>query len=295
MKKTIYLRTVVVIFVLFFAISGTVFAQSFDENVMFTPDKTITPGQSSILSVAATKVLRHISEARAEIHQNKLDRAKMELVQAERMLAFIDSVRPTEKVRDQIWIAGNQLAYKSEQEVAVNLIPIYTSLDEISGIISVEKAKKHIDKAKGYLEQKNKKGAKQELEEADKALIFTEIDMPLASTNKYVKEAQGYLQKGNARKADEALDAAEDGVQSISIGAYGPVAQANRGYWAASKKYVAGKYAAAKEELELAKNYAQKALTSADKEVKNKASKLLEDINNLEKKIAKQMNSPLSY
>jgi hypothetical protein len=279
MNKAIFLKTAISAFILIFVAAGPVSAQMFDENVM------LTSGQSSILSVAATKVLRHISGARADIHRNNLNSAKHELIKAQRMLAFINSVRPTEKVRDQIWVVGDQLAYKSAQEVAVNLIPIYASLDEISGMISVEKAKIHINKARGYLEQKNKKGAKQELEEADKALIFTEVDMPLASTEKYVKEAEGYLQKGNSKKADEALDAAEDGVQMISIGVYGPVAQANRGYWAASKKYVAGKYAAAKEDLASAKNYAQKSLSSADKEVKDKADNLLKDINDLEKKI----------
>lgn len=285
MNNAIFQRATVGAFILLFAVSSTVFAQPLDENLYFLPGKTIIPGPSSILSIAATKVLRHISDARADIHRNKMDGAKQELMKAQHMIVFINAARPTEKVKDQIWIAENHLAYKSAEEVALDLIPIYTSLDEISEMVPIENAKKHIDKSRSYLEQKNKKEAKQELEEADKALIFTEIDTPLASTDKYVKEAQGYLKKGNSKKADEVLGEAEDGVELISIGIYGPMTRANRGFWAASKKYVAGKYAAAKEELALAKNDAQKALSSADREVKEKADKLLKDMINLEKKI----------
>jgi hypothetical protein len=255
-----------------------VLAKDIKEEISVKPIKTLSPEEQAVLSSSASKVLRHIAQAREDIHKKDLNSAANELKQAHKLIDIIKASMPMVKVKDHIWVAKKHLSYENTEEVLPDLIPIYASLDEIEKTIPVDKARAHIDKAKKHLEKGNKEGAQEELKLADEALIYTEIDLPLKSTEKHINAAQDYLDKKDSEKADKALKAAEDGVRFISIYGYSPLARAKKSLWKATKNYAAGEMDAAKRELKKAKAYVQKALQSSEGKSKTEAEKLLKEI-----------------
>ena len=287
MKKHITIILAISIAVLAFISSVPVWSEDIHEEISVEPVKNFPPEEADVLSSSATKVLRHIVQARDDIHKKDLNSAASELKQAQKLIDIVKASMPTVKVKDHIWVANKHLSYENTEEVLQDLIPIYASLDEIEDIIPVDKARAHIDKAKEHLEKGNKEGAQEELKLADKAIMYTELDLPLSSTEKQVIATQDYLNKKAAEKADKALKAAEDGVQLISIYGYSPITRAKRSLWKATKNYAAGEVDAAKRELEKAKAYVQKVIEGSEGKMKTEAEKLLKEIETLRAKVEK--------
>ena len=278
MKKHITIILAISIAVLAFISSVPVWSEDIHEEISVEPVKNFPPEEADVLSSSATKVLRHIVQARDDIHKKDLNSAASELKQAQKLIDIVKASMPTVKVKDHIWVANKHLSYENTQEVLPDLIPIYASLDEIEEIIPVDKVREHINNAKKYLEKGDKEGAQKELKLADKAIMYTELDLPLSSTEKHVIAAQDYLNKKDSEKADEALKAAEDGVQLISIYGYSPLTKAKRSLWKATKSYLGGELDAAKREIEMAKTYVQKVIESSKGKTKTEAEKLLKEI-----------------
>ena len=72
-------RTGILILTLLVAVglgTGPALAKTIHEDVTIKPAKTISPAEESIISSAATKVLRHIAKARGAIHEKDLDLAE---------------------------------------------------------------------------------------------------------------------------------------------------------------------------------------------------------------------------
>jgi TPR repeat protein len=265
--------------------SGTVQANSAEKNMTITRGRTVTPEEQSIISSAAIKVLRHIAQARADIHEKNLIRAQNELKQTHPLFEIIKATEPTEKIKDRIWVAKTHLSYESTETVMNDLIPIYASLDDIEGLVPVEKTREHINNAKKHLEKGNKKGAGEELKLADESLLYAEIDLPLGNTERHIINAQRFLRKKEAQEADAALKSAENGVQFISVMDSLPVVQAKKSLWQASKKFAEGDLAGAKRDLEEAKTYLEKAIKSGDAKTSTEAEKLMKDTEAVEGKV----------
>jgi hypothetical protein len=273
-------------------IMGTLFssaerAEGIEEKITVTPGRAITPSEESTISSAALKVLRHIAQARADIHVKDLPKAQVELKQAQTLLEIIKTTVPTDKIRDRIWVAKKHLSYEDTETVMQDLIPIYATLDDIEEFASMDKAKEHIDKAKKHLKSGDKKGAEEELKLADEAVIFTEIDLPLKETERHITDAQMFLTKKESKKADAALKSAEEGVQFLSMVDSLPVLQARKSFWQATQNYTAGRLEAARTDIKEAKAYLVKAGKTADARTKTEAEKLMKDIEAIESKMDK--------
>jgi predicted nucleic acid-binding Zn-ribbon protein len=262
--------------------SGTAFAQVIHEKVTVTPTRTLTAGEKSIISSSAVKVLRHIAQARADIHEKDLNHARGELRQALTLIDIIRATLPTAKVKDHIWVAKKHLSYEDTESVIPDLVPIYASLDEIADIVPVSKAREHINKVREHLKKGNKKGAKKELDLADESLIFSEVDLPLSYTETHITDAQGFLAKKEPQKAAEALKAAEDGVQFVDVDIQSPMTQARKSLWKATKHYLAGDMTATKKDLEDAKSALRKVGSTVDAKTKVKVEGLLKDVEAIE-------------
>ncbi len=287
MKKAVTIILAAGILMLSPITSGTVFAQVIHEKVTVTPTRTLTAGEKSIISSSAVKVLRHIAQARADIHEKDLNHARGELRQALTLIDIIRATLPTAKVKDHIWVAKKHLSYEDTESVIPDLVPIYASLDEIADIVPVSKAREHINKAREHLKKGNKKGAKKELNLADESLIFSEVDLPLSYTETHITDAQGFLAKKEPRKAAEALKAAEDGVQFVDVDIQSPMTQARRSLWKATKHYLTGDMTATKKDLEDAKSALRKAGSTVDTKTKVKVKGLLKDVDAIEGEVDK--------
>ncbi|MGD8940402.1 MAG: YfdX family protein [Gammaproteobacteria bacterium] len=255
------------------------------EQVSVSPVKTISAQEEQTISSAATKVLRHIAQARADLKNKDAEAAKTQLDKAETLFKIIEVSMPVNKVKDRIWVAKKHLEYEDSQEVIPDLVPIYSSLDELVDFMPVEQAKQHLDKAKEHLKQKNKQKAIEELDETDAALVYTEIDLPLKITRQRVASAQADIAKGNLEQAGKTLKAAEESVSFMSVDVDEPLTVAKSSLWSAIRNYSAHAYDKTKTDLERAIKYLQTAAQSADETTRSEAAKLVKEAKALEDKV----------
>jgi hypothetical protein len=304
-SKEIDMKQNVKSYALICALSGLVvaapaLAQSVDEKVTASPARTLTPQEQQALSVAAARVLRHIADARGAIHDKDLAKAKEDLGKAKTLIEIIKETRPTTKVTYHIQAAKKHLEYEDTDVVAADLIPVETELTNIEDLMPVKTAtqhqgkaqqhlktaKQHLGKAQKHLSQGNKKGAKEELEAVEDALVYTQIDLPLAATDQQVSAALELLAQDKPEQADKALKIAEDGVVIISLTAETPLEHARVDLWQATKKYAAEKYEAAKVDLKRAGEWIDQAMKSSDKAIHTEAKELQASLDELAGKLA---------
>ena len=70
-------------------LASDVRAEGIEEKVTFTPVKPVTLKNESIISSTAIKVLRHIAQARADVHAKDLHKAQKELADAQTLIEII--------------------------------------------------------------------------------------------------------------------------------------------------------------------------------------------------------------
>lgn len=255
------------------------------EQVTVNPLSRISPREERVLSSAAAKVLRHIVQARTAIRNKETASAKSELQQAQTLFSIIETALPTSEVKDRIWIAKQHLEYKDSAEVVPDLIPIYSSLDELVDVMPVKEAQEHVQKAKAHLQKGDKDKAKEELEATDEALVYTEIDLPFASTRHLVSQALADLTKGDSQKAEKALQEAENNVVFLSVGVDEPMVSAQSLIWAANQHYAAGDKKLARSEIQQAISFLEAAKKSSDQVTRTEAGDLLDGAKALEAKM----------
>jgi hypothetical protein len=255
------------------------------EEVTVSPVRRITLQDENVISSAAIKVLRHIAQARADIYRKDVDAASAELDKADTLFNIIEAAMPINQVKDRIWIARKHLEYEDSQDVLPDLIPIYSSLDELLDTMPVDKAKQHLDMAREHLHKGDKQQAARELEATGSALIYTEVDLPLSLTRRQVAEARAELTKGSMADADAALKAAEDNVLVLSVSVAEPLSTAKSSLWRAVRAYAAGTYDRAKADVREAISYLHKAARSSDEKTRSEAQKLIQQAEALEDRI----------
>ncbi len=263
-------------------------ADTLQEEIIVEPGHHASAVEQATISRSAARALRHIAQARSDIHDNNLAEAKNELARVRKLIDIIKASRPTSKVIDHIWVAKKHLDYMSTTEVGEDLIPIESALADIEDLVPVEQARQHLKKAGKALEKGQKKPAREELQAVQDSLIYTEVDLPLANTEQAVIMAQGLLARNRATEADEALALAEDGVQFLSITTEAPLSQARKSIGRAVQDYAAKEYDKARAELAVASGWLLSAAEQAGKATSKKVADLEQSIQTLSGKLDKQ-------
>lgn len=263
-------------------LSALAFAADVHQHSTATPDKSALQGEEEVISSAGAKVLRHIAKARDHVHQGDGKAAAKELQEATALLASINRALPTSVIKGQIAAGKRQL----EQEGMTDLVPISTSLDELGGCLPVTEAKKHLDEARQYLEQGDSEGATAELHAIDRALVYTEVDLPLGATEHLIDLAQAKHAEGNLDAADQALKAAEDEVVYLSVAVDEPLVSARSSLWRAAQHHAAGTIAAAKIDLDRAIHDLELAAEGADQKTRKAIDSLRQQVVSLRNSIA---------
>ena len=225
------------------------------EDLKVSRSQPLSHHEEHILTSTAAKVLRSIVQARTAIHDHHMSQAETDLHQAQTLIALVKEARPTARIRDHIWVAQHHLDYESTEKVALDLIPIDMALTELAYVVPVEEARSHLAKAHNSLSKEDKPAAKAHLEAMGRALLYTEVDLPLSATEQHVLKAQTFLLAHKTKEADDELAAAEDGVAYISISMDSPMTHAKRSLWAAMKAYTSGELTAAKAHLQKATSW----------------------------------------
>lgn len=233
------------------------------------------------MAAAATKVLHHIVEARAAIHNGEAKRAEHELHQALALIDHIKTVRPGTRVEDHIWVAEKHLDYQEPHEVALDLIPIEVSLADLEEVISARRAQRHLHDTKAHLGRGDADAARMELKQLRESLTQTEIDLPLTSTEQHIDKAFALLAEGKTARAEEALKEAEAGVQFVSLGKSIPLARARRALWQAMEDYSAGHHEAVAADLARALKWLEWINVGTDTKTGREAQRLRAEIKEL--------------
>jgi hypothetical protein len=245
------------------------------EEMTITQGKTITPREEAVISSAGVKVLRHIAQARSDIRNKDVDGVKQALDQADSLLDIIEAGLPTTKVKDRIWVAKKHLEYENTEEVLPDLIPIYTSLDELVDIMPTDVAKKHLDQVKSHLKAGDREKAEASLDATAAALQYTEVDLPLSSTRQLVAQARADMNREAMDQADNALKTAEDSVVYLSVALEQPLFNAKALLWQTVMDVDSGNIALARTDLQSAIEYLDMARQSDDKATREAASQVL--------------------
>lgn len=247
--------------------------------------KTVTPQVESTIEKTAIIALRHISQARSDIHRKAFKSARRDLSEAARLIETIRDDLSTATVKNFIQIARKHLEHEQVQQVLHDFPPIYSSLEMISFYLPTDKAKLHIDRAKSCLEKNDKLDAEKELVIADKSLIIIEVELPLLKMQRYVNKAQGYLAAKNASKADEALQVAEQRAMDLYTGVNSPLFQVKQNLWMTFQNYSTATRVDTGKSLSKARNFLDKLAINGTTKEKEEARKLSSELAELEKKI----------
>ena len=288
MAKLITLKPLAAALLVGMVASGPLYAQrAIQEQVTVQPGRQITPQDEMTISASAVKVLRHISNARGALNAKSPDvaKAKDELDQSEKLLDIIDAALPTTEVKDRIWVAKKDLEYKDTRDVLPDLVPIYSSLDELVDYVPTAKAKAHLDAAKQAMQQGDKAKASEQLRKANDALLYVEADLPLKSTRYLVDQAKAALDKNDAKAADKWLTSAEDNVVFVSMSFQSPLTQAKAALYRAWQDYQLGEKDYAKADLKTAVDYLERAAQSTDKVTRKAAADLVSQVRDIHEEI----------
>lgn len=236
------------------------------------------------ISTVSLKVLRHIAEARADIHAGKLPEAFNELHQALTLLDIIESMDPVDKIRSRIWVARTHLAYETSESVASDLAAIYAPIDESPNKAAMTEVRAHVSEAQKSFVKGDKGSTMRELTLAYESLPATEVSLPVSYTKGHVVAAREALMKKETTKADADLKSAEEGIRFLSEVHYMPVTQAKKSLGAAVADYSARNLDATKADLKAGKEYMRKAIGNVDAVTGAEMEKLIKDIESVEKK-----------
>jgi hypothetical protein len=142
-----------------------------------------------------------------------------------------------------------------------------------------------MDRVEQALTKGDKRKAVEQLQAADDALVYAEVDLPLSSTRHLVDQASAALANGDVKAADQTLMAAEDNVVFVSVVFQSPLSQAKAALYRTRQEYALGEQEFAKADLNAAVGYLERAARSPDKVTREAAADLVSEVRALHSRI----------
>lgn len=255
---------------------------SIQDDRQMVKSNPLCPQEDMRLASTAAKVLCAIAQARGSLHAKNLPQAAIELEQARALIDLIKATHPTTRVKDHLWVAKKHLDYESTEKVAKDLIPIDLALAKLEYWIPIEEAKTQLEAAHQSLINKDRAAAKKYLEAVEHALVYTEVDLPLAATEHHIVMAQDLLTHNKPKKAEATLEDAEAGVEFISLRVdVPPIGPARRSLWHGMEAYASGNVEAGKSDLRQAEVWLTRAVQTRDESVKSEATAIAGELRTL--------------
>jgi hypothetical protein len=239
------------------------------------------PDERFIMASLSARALRHLAIARQEILRKQIPNARRDLTRAMTLINDINAGLSTAKVETLISTATVHLAYEHPKEVATDLDAMIPSLAEIKNPAVSREVKGHLEKAQAYLKKGNKASAKHELTAAMDVLNDTAAARPLALVHQHLEQAQKELISRHLESANRSLKAAENTLKFITLRVDTPLFQTHRSLLQATRDYMAGRWSAAKKDIERANRYLQQAIKTASADSRAELQDLSHDIHAL--------------
>jgi hypothetical protein len=163
---------------------------------------------------------------------------------------------------------------------------ITPALANIQEPAASREATEALERAKAFLKNSDKEAADHELAALEEVLNFKTAARPLELAEKYLLAAEAQLDKSQPENADRSIEAAEDSLRFMAVKVDTPMFQAKQSLWQATLDYTAGRWSAAKADLDRASALLEQAVKSASAESRGEIQSLDRDVHALIKKAA---------
>ncbi|MCA9651684.1 MAG: YfdX family protein [Myxococcales bacterium] len=208
------------------------------------------PTAVATLSEDAAKAMDAIARARAELQAHEKAPAAKTLGEARTVLDQIVAEHPSIDIAVTVWTNKRELDGPAATE-AVETVPIFASLDRVETLVAspelVEARKTEREAASGKLSVEDKLS---DLRLVDANLVYTEVDMPIASTYVHCLAAQRLVEEGKLDEADAMLQRAQASLEVVAVVEKAPEIQARQEIWDAEAAFARGDAALAKRLLQ---------------------------------------------
>ncbi|MFQ5642607.1 MAG: YfdX family protein [Thiogranum sp.] len=244
--------------------------------------------QRKAIGSAAIRTLRYVTRARSAIHGKDLKTAEQDLERARELLDLVRAARPAASIKEHIWVARQHMEYETAAEVRDDLMLIDAELVNLAGTTPTLEAHRHLQAAQSLLLADDVPAARTELDRLEAALVFTELDLPLAAAEEQIITAQALLTEGKTDAADKTLAAAEESIQFLAVLGSTPLARARDDLHSAADNYLEKHYAAARADLARAGSWLRLASERSAEKGKQGAQQLADEIEALGKRIEQE-------
>lgn len=156
------------------------------------------------ISFAAGRILKHVAQARSELHHKKVDGAKTHVDQGLKLITIIEGLLPRQVVRTEI--KSGDHVYLDEDQVVPEYATIFSELEQIDIVSPVVQAKREHTRKRGpHAEHAPAAQSEPAYVVSHEELIYSAIKLNLTLCARKLNEAKQGLQDGKAQLADEAL------------------------------------------------------------------------------------------
>lgn len=254
-------------------------------------EKFLTPDEEFIMAFNSAEALPYLASARNDIGRNNIPRAQSEVGEA---LTLIDEMKarfPVIRLEELIAAARIRLSYEEPRQALAYLELITPALANIQEPAASREGNEVLERAKAFLKNSDKEAADHQLAALEEILNFKTAARPVEVAEKNLLAAEAQLDKSQAENADRSIEAAENNLRFMAVKVGTPVSRANQSLWQATLDYTAGRWSAAKADLNRAGALLEQAVQSASSETRSEIQNLDRDIHALLKKFAQSQHS----
>jgi hypothetical protein len=261
-------------------------SRSGDDEGEFRLQRFLTPDEEFIVAFNSAKALPYLASARKDIGRNNISGAQSEVGQALTLIDEMKSRFPVIRLEELIAAARIRLSYEEPKQALAYLELITPALANIEEPAASREATEALDRAKNFLKNSDKEAADHELAALEGILNFKTAARPMELAEKNLLAAEAQLDKSQPENADRSIEAAEDSLRFMAVKVDTPMFQAKQSLWQATLDYTAGRWSAAKADLDRASALLEQAVKSASAESRGEIQSLDRDVHALIKKAA---------
>ena len=250
------------------------------------PARFLTHDEEFIMGFNSAKALPYLASARKDIVGNNIPGAQSEVGQALTLIDQMKSRFPVIRLEELIAGARIRLSYEEPKPALAYLDLITPALANIQEPAASRESTGALERAKNFLKNNDKESADHELAALEVILNFQTAARPVELAEKNLLAAEAQLGNSQPENADHSIEAAENNLRFMAVKVEAPMSQAKQSLWQATLDYTAGRWSAAKADLDRAGTLLDQAVKSASSESRSEIQNLDRDVHALVRKAA---------
>ncbi|MEZ4441288.1 MAG: YfdX family protein [Polyangiaceae bacterium] len=248
--------------------------------------KPPSTADQAALQTAGQELDDTITRARKDLVDHDGKKATAELASARRTIEKIGKLRPTVEVTQTVWdLLSNKPPEKQSETLPADVVPIVKTLSSDTEYVADPDAVAKLGE-----------DGKVPVELVDSAVLYSEIDLPLAATRVHVAAAERFISEGKLDEAEKTLADVGVVMSPTIFESDAPIIMARRAAVAARKAFAEGDLLRTRWALRAAHDALDSAKSGADTDAAKRAyASLSEELGSLDRGLkagqqAKEMN-----